>query len=260
MRRDRNAYVFVLPSLFTTGNLFCGFYSILQSIHGDFRFAALLILASGVFDVLDGRVARMTRSQSRFGVEYDSISDVVSFAVAPALMADLWALRPYGRVGVAISFLYVACGALRLARFNTLADDVPKSYFVGLPSPAAAIFLASLSIAHAESAFSRPDILLLVALATLGILMVSNIRYRAVKDFDLRHRRRFFALVFLVIALTFIIIRPEAGLFALLSYYVAYGPVRELIGWIRRRPERKQLRKIQTANRGPGHDPRPGGP
>lgn len=241
MRKDRNAYILVLPSLFTTGNLFCGFYSILRSIHGDYFGAALLILLAGVFDVLDGRVARMTRSQSRFGVEYDSISDVVSFAMAPALLGYLWTLRPYGRVGVAVSFLYAACGALRLARFNTIADELPKSYFVGLPSPAAAIFIASIAISNNDLQFSRPDILLLVSLATLGILMVSNVRYRSLKDFDLRHRRRFFMLVFLVIGIAFVIIRPEVGLLVLMAYYVFWGPVREISSWARRRVEKKAV-------------------
>ncbi len=236
LKRNRHAYIFVLPSLFTTGNLFCGFYSVLRSIHGDFKSAALLILAAGIFDVLDGRVARMTRSQTRFGLEYDSISDVVSFGMAPALMAYLWALRPYGRVGAAASFLYVACGALRLARFNTISEDSPKSYFVGLPSPAAAIFLASLAIAYPDLQFSHPDILLLVSLPCLGVLMVSNIRYRSVKDFDLRHRRRFFMLVFLVFGIAFVIIEPEIGVLSLMTYYVFWGPVREILSWFRRRP------------------------
>lgn len=245
MRRDRNAYILVLPSLFTTGNLFCGFYSILRSIHGDYVFAAVLVIIAGVFDTLDGRVARMTRSQSRFGVEYDSISDVVSFALAPSILAYLWALKPYGRMGVALSFFFVACGALRLARFNTIQQELPKSYFIGLPSPAAALFIASLVIAHFDVRFARPDIIAVIAMAALGLLMVSNIRYRSFKDFDLRHRRRFFLLVFLMIGLAFVIIRPEIAVFVILTYYVGWGPVRELIGSIRRRSERRQTRDLE---------------
>lgn len=196
MRKNRRAYILVLPSLFTTGNLFCGFYSIVCSIHGQFFYSALFILAAGIFDVLDGRVARMTKTQSRFGFEYDSISDVVSFAMAPAFLSYLWALEGYGRVGVAVSFFYTACGALRLARFNTISDEMPKSYFIGLPSPAAALFIASLALADHEMAFGRPATLLFASLVSLGLLMVSNVRYRSFKDFDVRHRRQFVQLVF----------------------------------------------------------------
>ncbi len=238
-RRHRRDYILILPSAFTTGNLFCGFYSILKSIQGDFTSAAILVLIAGVFDVLDGRVARMTNCSSKFGVEYDSISDVVSFAMAPAIMAYLWALQPYGRLGVAASFFFAACGALRLARFNTIADELPKSYFLGLPSPAAALFIAAVAIAHTDVHFSRPDFILLPAAFILGLLMVSNVRYRSFKDFDLRHRRRFFFLVFLLIGLAFVIVRPEAAILVILSYYVGWGPVREGVSLLRRRGERK---------------------
>jgi len=259
LRRDRQAYILVLPSLFTTGNLFCGFYSILRSIHGDYTLAALLILLAGVFDSLDGRVARMTRSQSRFGVEYDSISDVVSFAMAPSILAYLWAVQAYGRVGVAASFLFTACGALRLARFNTVADDFPKSYFVGLPSPAAALFVAAVAIAHSEVHFSRPDLILLPALVLLGLLMVSTVRYRSFKDFDLRHRRRFFMLVFLIVGLAFVIIHPEVGLLVLTSYYVFWGPVRELMGFVRRKGQRLPQLNITATDKAHGIETTRGG-
>lgn len=238
MKQDRSAYILILPSLFTTGNLFCGFFSIVQSIHHDFFDAALLIVAAGVFDSLDGRVARMTKSQSRFGVEYDSISDVVSFAMAPALLTYLWALEPYGRVGIATAFFFTACGALRLARFNTIADEMPKSYFVGLPSPAAAIFISSWVIAAREISY-RPDLFSFSALVPLGLLMVSNVRYRSFKDFDVRHRRRFIYLVILIGALALLIVKPDIGLAAILTYYVLWGPVRELAGWLRRKPAKE---------------------
>src|SRR6516162_4347448 len=136
--RNRHAYILVLPSMFTTGNLFCGFYSILHSFHHDFERASYAIILAGLFDVLDGRVARMTGSSSKFGLEYDSIADVVSFGIAPAILAYIWALEPFGRLGFAGAFFFAACGALRLARFNTIAEELPKSYFLGLPIPAAA--------------------------------------------------------------------------------------------------------------------------
>lgn len=242
MKRDRHAYILILPSLFTTGNLFCGYYSILRSVHGDFVFAGLMILAAGVCDVLDGRVARMTRTQTKFGMEYDSIADVVSFGMAPALLGYLWALKPYGRAGVAACFLYAACGALRLARFNTLAAnaDAPRSYFIGLPSPAAAITIGALAIANADLGWSRPEWVLFPCLVGLGLLMVSNIRYRSFKDFDVRHRRRFFLLVFLIVGLAFVILKPEVAVLALLFYYVLWGPVREFLGFINRRATRRR--------------------
>jgi CDP-diacylglycerol---serine O-phosphatidyltransferase len=249
MKRDRAAYILILPSLFTTGNLFCGFYSIVHSIQGDFFFAALLILGAGVFDALDGRVARMTKSQSRFGVEYDSISDVVSFALAPSLLSYLWALESYGRAGLAVAFFFAACGALRLARFNTIADDMPKSYFVGLPSPAAAIFIASLAIADRDVAFSRPDLVLFLSLSVLGLLMVSSVRYRSFKDFDLRHRRQFYTLVLVLIGMVFLIVKPDVGVCIVLLYYVLWGPVREAISWLRRsggrKSEAEKLRAVE---------------
>jgi len=235
LKRDRHAYILILPSLFTTGNLFCGYYSILKSIHGDFAFAGLLILAAGICDVLDGRVARMTKTQTRFGMEYDSIADVVSFGMAPALLGYLWALKPYGRAGVAVCFLYAACGALRLARFNTLSADQPKSYFIGLPSPAAAIAIASLAIANVDLGWTRPEWVLFPCLVGLGLLMVSNIRYRSFKDFDVRHRRRFFLLVFLIVGLVFVILKPEVAVLAILFYYVLWGPVREVLAVLNRR-------------------------
>ncbi|MFM8315262.1 MAG: CDP-diacylglycerol--serine O-phosphatidyltransferase, partial [Deltaproteobacteria bacterium] len=117
--KNRRAYILVVPSLFTTGNLFCGFYSIIHSFTNNFEAAAYAIFLAGIFDVLDGRVARITHSTSKFGVEYDSIADVVSFGVAPAVLAYVWALQPFGRLGWASAFFFAACGALRLARFNT---------------------------------------------------------------------------------------------------------------------------------------------
>ncbi len=245
MRKGRRAYILILPSLFTTGNLFCGFYSIVQSIHGQFFQAAVCVLVAVIFDILDGRVARMTRTQSRFGVEYDSISDVVSFALAPAFLAYLWDLQAFGRLGVAVAFFYAACGALRLARFNTIAEDMPKSYFVGLPSPAAALFIAALAISNQELEFPNPAVLLFPALISLGLLMVSNVRYRSFKDFDVRHRRQFVSLVFLLIGLIFLIIKPDLGLLSIMSYYVGTGVIRELVGFFSRRASTQKMSAVE---------------
>ena len=145
-RRPRPQFsksIYILPNLFTTASLFCGFYSIISSINGDFLAAAVAIVIAGVFDGLDGAVARATHTTSKFGVEYDSLADLVSFGVAPGVLAYLWALNPFGRLGWVAGFLYVACGALRLARFNVYVPVKDQSYFQGLPIPAAASMIAT---------------------------------------------------------------------------------------------------------------------
>jgi CDP-diacylglycerol---serine O-phosphatidyltransferase len=233
-QRNRTGYILILPSLFTTGNLFCGFYSILHSFAHDFERASYAILLAGIFDVLDGRVARITRSTSKFGVEYDSIADVVSFGVAPSILAYVWMLQPYGRLGWAAAFFFAACGALRLARFNTIADELPKSFFLGLPIPAAANTVAALVIAQGDIEFVIPEAGILVLIFALGLLMVSNVRYRSFKDFDLRHPRSFFLLVFLVGVLICIVVKPEVSLLLVTGSYVAWGPATELVMGIKR--------------------------
>ncbi len=233
--KNRHQYIVVLPSLFTTGNLFCGFYSILHSFNHQFDKAAYAILFAGVFDVLDGRVARITKSTSQFGLEYDSIADVVSFGVAPAILAFVWALQPFGRLGWAGAFFFAACGALRLARFNSMTSELPKSYFLGLPIPAAANLVAGVVISSQETGMNYPDGFVLGMMFALGLLMVSSIRYRSFKDFDLRHRRSFFLLVFMVAGLALIAIRPEITIAMVFGYYVTWGPIRELLSFVRRK-------------------------
>ncbi len=234
-KRDRHAYILILPSLFTTGNLFCGFFSIVHSMNHDLLSASYAILLAGVFDVLDGRVARMAKATSKFGVEYDSIADVVSFGIAPALLLYSWMLHGYGRVGWAGAFFFAACGALRLARFNSMADeDMPKSYFIGLPIPAAANVVATLVIAYHDTPFAWAQFVVLPLAFALGLLMVSSIRYRSFKDFDVRHKRNFFWLVLLVGMLAFIAIRPELSMVVLFGYYAAWGPLREIMVLLKR--------------------------
>ena len=239
-RTGRHGYILVLPSMFTTGNLFCGFYSLLRAFNHDFERASYAILVAGIFDVLDGRVARITKSQSKFGVEYDSIADVISFGVAPAILAYVWGVQIFGRVGFAAAFFFAACGSLRLARFNTISEELPKSYFLGLPIPAAANLVAAVVLAQTDLSFSSPETVMLFLLFGLGLLMVSSVRYRSFKDFDLRHRRSFFLLVLIVALLAFVVIRPELALCVLFAYYAGWGPVREALGWIRRSSERKR--------------------
>lgn len=248
--RRRHAYVLVLPSLFTTGNLFCGFYSIVRAFNHDFERAAYAIILAAVFDALDGRVARMAKAQSDFGVEYDSIADVVSFGMAPALLAYVWVLQSFGRLGWAGAFFFAACGALRLARFNVMSSELPKSYFIGLPIPAAANLIAAAVIAYHDLGFIYPEVVMLILVFALGLLMVSNIRYASFKDFDLRHKRSFVQLVLLVLLIAFAAVRPEIALCVIIGYYVGWGPVRELLSLIKRKIDRKASDGLGVRERG----------
>jgi CDP-diacylglycerol--serine O-phosphatidyltransferase len=223
---------YILPNLFTTGNLFSGFFGIISSINGNYENAAIAILVSCVFDILDGKVARLTRATSRFGLEYDSLADLVAFGVGPGLLVYLWALKPFGRLGWLAAFLYVACGALRLARFNVQADNVSKKYFVGLPIPGAASMLATtvLFISHWKvidvSMFSLP---LLVVTYLLGFLMVSNIPYNSFKELEVVKGRPLPILFIMVLLLTVVAARPQVMLFSLLLAYVISGPLGLLV-------------------------------
>lgn len=236
MRSKRNrAYILVLPSMLTTGNLFCGFFSLLRSFNHDFERAAYAIILAGIFDVLDGSVARLTRSTSNFGLEYDSIVDVVSFGIAPAVLAYIWALQSFGRLGWAAAFIFAACGALRLARFNTIVEATPKSYFVGLPIPAAANLIAAIVLAYHHHGWDYPDAIMLVLVFVLGLLMVSTVRYHSFKDFDLKHRRGFLPLVLFVLLLAFIATRPELTLLVVFGYYASSGLILEPVRLLSRR-------------------------
>jgi len=231
--RHRN-YILVLPSIFTTGNLFCGFFAIINSFSHNFEKASFAIFFAGIFDVLDGRVARITQSQSKFGVEYDSIADVVSFGLAPAVLTYVWVLEPFGRLGWAGAFFFAACGALRLARFNTISQEMPKSYFMGLPIPAAANMVAATYLAHNELQFNGIEYVMMGLMFCLGALMVSTVRFRSFKDFDLRHTRSFFYLVLVVLVFVAFAWKYEVALAVLIGLYIGWGPVRELLSWLKR--------------------------
>lgn len=250
MNPRRKAYIFILPSLFTTGNLFCGFYAIIRAFNHDYERAAYAIFFAAIFDALDGRVARMTKTHSEFGVEYDSIADVVSFGVAPAILSYVWMLESFGRLGYAGAFFFTACCALRLARFNATSEDLPKSYFVGLPAPAAANLVAATGIACFEFNITLSPYSMLLLTFVLGLLMVSNIRYRAFKDFDIRHRRSFFYGVMVVMMIAFMAIKHEITLFAVIGAYVAWGPVREGVSRVSRMLGKKTEVQAHTENNG----------
>jgi len=228
--------LFILPTLFTVGNLFCGYLSLWCSIRGTFELAAVLVIVAGVLDALDGRIARLTHSTSEFGEEYDSLADLVSFGVAPAVLAYSWGLADFHRLGWMASFLFVVCGSMRLARFNIQTHVVDKRYFVGLPIPAAAGVVATTVLATPERLVSRMWMGGLLALTViLSYLMISTIRYRSFKDLDLRRRRPAWILPAIALFFAIVAYRPEIALGSLAMVFAASGPVGKLIGFLRRK-------------------------
>lgn len=226
-RREARSWAHLLPHLFTTGNLAAGFYGIVKAMDGDFDRAALAIVVCGVCDNLDGRLARMSGSSSRFGVEYDSIADAVSFGVAPAIIAfSAGGLQDLGWTGWVLAFMYTACAALRLARFN-VSPGRWKGRFEGLPSPAAAGMVAASIwftgfLRESGLPVSFPAVLPGIGAAALGLLMVSPIPYRSFKE--VRVRGRYQATVLMVIAFAVILSKPSVTLFLIGLGYVASGP------------------------------------
>jgi len=223
--------VYLLPNLVTTGSLFFGFVSIVSTIRGDFEQAAIAIFLSALLDAFDGAVARMARAQSLFGQEYDSLSDAIAFGVAPGLLMYLWALQPFGKLGLAAGVLYIACTAMRLARFNVQAATVERRQFQGLPSPGAAAMIAATVLVYydigGEGSPSR-HVALLVACYMVALLMVSNIAYPSTKSLNLETVRSFRALFLFVLAVSFLIAEPARGLFLLVVAYVVSGPLTRL--------------------------------
>jgi CDP-diacylglycerol--serine O-phosphatidyltransferase len=232
----------------TTANLFCGFISVIFSIRSEFKFAAIAVVIAAVFDQLDGRLARLTHATSKFGAEYDSLCDLVSFGMAPAILMYLWALNPYGRIGMMASFLFVACGALRLARFNVQVNVVEKNYFQGLPIPMAAGILTSSYLAindlgwHPSDEFVGP--LLLVMVVVMAFVMVSNFRYRSFKDLDLKQRLPFRYLIAGLLVLITIALYPEVMLFVV---FLTYGTLGAVFGVLQLGKKRKLLKATAYA-------------
>lgn len=217
--------VYLLPNLFTTAALFSGFYSIIAAMNGNYTHAAVAIFISMVFDGLDGRVARLTRTQSAFGAEYDSLADMVSFGVAPALVSFTWALDPLGKVGWIAAFIYVVGAALRLARFNTMIGNEDKRYFTGLPSPAAAAIVAGVIWASNQAGLTGEQMASVMALLVpvAGLLMVSNVKYRSFKDLNIKGRVPFVVLLIAVMVLVLIALEPALVLAAMFCAYGLWG-------------------------------------
>lgn len=221
-QKIRHRGVYLLPNLFTSGALFCGFYAIVAGMDHHFHHAAIAIFIAMLLDGMDGRVARMTNTQSAFGEQYDSLADMVSFGVAPALVMFTWVLHDLGRWGWAAAFIYTACAALRLARFNTQIGVVDKRYFIGLASPMAAAIIAAtvltLSSYDPEIIWAKAGLAILTVFA--GLLMVSNFRYTSFKSVDFRGRVPFGVMLLIVMVLAMLIIYQEEGL---LTISVVYG-------------------------------------
>ena len=248
-KRRRLRGVYILPNLFTSGNLFCGFFAIVAAFSGRFIHAAIAILVAGVFDVLDGKIARLAGANSRFGIEYDSLADLVSFGLAPALLVFSWALKPYGRVGWLAAFLFVACGALRLARFNVQTVTLPSRSFTGLPIPAAAYMIALTVLLHHRLEFlnTYEHVTILVMIYFLAFLMVSNLRYVSIKELDLFRRKPFRALVILILCIIVVVAEPEITLFSIFALYVLSGPTNLLARVWKRRTARQATQEQPTS-------------
>ena len=239
-QRRRHRGIYLLPNLFTTAALFSGFYAIVAALHGRYEPAAIAVFVAMVLDNLDGRIARMTHTSSDFGAEYDSLSDMVSFGIAPALIMYQWALAGMAdlgwvpeKLGWLAAFVYAAAAALRLARFNTQVGHADKRYFQGLPSPVAAAVMVGLVWVFHDLEFSGSRLLWLAFLTTIacGLLMVSSILYYSFKEFDLKGRVPFVTVLAIVLLFVFASMDPPKVLFTAALCYALSGPL--LMAWRR---------------------------
>lgn len=223
----RRRGIYLLPNLFTTAGLFAGFYAIVAAMKGLFDFAAIAVFIAMIMDTLDGRVARLTNTQSAFGAEYDSLADMVAFGIAPALIIYSWSLSGLGKFGWLAAFVYAAAGALRLARFNTQLGTPDKRYFQGLPIPAAAGVITSMAWFGSEYAIPGTELSVLAASITvlIAVLMVSNIRYHSFKQIDLKGRVPFVGILVVVFIFVGISLDPPKILFLISFVYALSGPI-----------------------------------
>lgn len=232
----RRRGIYLLPNLFTTAGLFAGFYAIVAGMQGRFEPAAIAIFVAMLMDGIDGRIARLTRTESDFGKEYDSLSDMVSFGLAPALVVYTWSLSALGNFGWLVAFVYAACAALRLARFNARHDTVDKRYFQGLASPAAAAVIAGMVwVGHdftLETTLTKIPALIITLL--VSALMVSNIRYYSFKGLDLKGRVRFVTVLAMMLVFVLIAIAPPQVLFAVFFLYAVSGPGTAALGFYKK--------------------------
>lgn len=240
--RLRRRGIYLLPNLITTGALFSGFFAIVAAMNGKFETAAMAIFAAGVLDAADGRVARLTRTESAFGAEYDSLSDMVAFGVAPALVIFAWSLQSLGQVGWVATFIYMACAALRLARFNMRHDN---SSFTGLASPPAAAIIAGTVWVLSEAAPTTPGpdgfgaVMLAAMTAGVGLMMVSPVTYWSPKLINLKGRVPFITLVAIVMGYALVMVDPPRVLLGIALVYATSGPALWLFGFLKARRARR---------------------
>lgn len=240
---DKRKGIYILPNLFTTAALFSGFYAIVQAMNSHFQNASVAVFIAMIMDGLDGRVARWTHTESDFGAQYDSLSDMVSFGLAPALLAYEWSLSTFGNLGWLIAFLYAAAAALRLARFNSQAHVDRRLSFHGLPSPSAAALVSGLVWMSRSFGLVGADmnVMTLVITVLAAAAMVSNIRYQSFKRFDLKGRVPFIAVLAIVLTFVLISLNPPRVLFLMFLAYAASGPVTALIRRHRRTREKRAM-------------------
>ncbi|NCA69678.1 MAG: CDP-diacylglycerol--serine O-phosphatidyltransferase [Sphingobacteriia bacterium] len=245
--RKRPRGIYLLPNLFTTAALFAGFYAVLAATQGHFEAAAMAIFAAQLLDGVDGRIARITQTQSDFGAEYDSLSDMVAFGVAPALVVYHWALDGLGKLGWLAAFVFTAAAALRLARFNTQVRVADKRYFQGLASPPAAALVWAGVWLGADLGIAGADVSWLAAFltASAGLLMVSNFRYLSFKQINTQGRVSFLLAVGVMLLFAIIFINPPLILFLMASTYAISGPIWTLL-------QLRQNRQRRRASRGSG--------
>ena len=255
VERNRLSGVYLLPNLITTGSLFSGFYSIISSINGEIITAIFAIIIAMVLDGLDGRVARLTKTQTSFGAHYDSLSDMICFGVAPALLMYTWSLSNFNTFGWHWSkiawiscFIYVAAAALRLARFNSKIQLQDKKYFIGLASPAAAAVIVCYAwlVESSSIVVLNVSILSLALLLILSVLMISNITYYSFKDIDIRHKVPHISLFLIVLGLSFISFDPPKVLLSFFILYALSGPILLIIRILKKKNIRSEKKPSGT--------------
>lgn len=238
--------VYILPNTLTLCGMFCGFFAILSAVNGNYLYAAWAIVVANIFDGLDGWIARLTNTTTRFGIELDSLSDLVAFGVAPSVMIYKWALIPFGRLGWAAAFLFVACGALRLARFNIQTGAPGSKAFKGMPIPGAATVIASIVIFYHEFYTAPPDknVFFLIITILLSLLMVSTVRYHGLKEIDFRERKPFWVLIVFVMILFVLFVHTSTAIFIFAMIYLFWGIIENIIIFLRKRRIKQETSEL----------------
>jgi CDP-diacylglycerol--serine O-phosphatidyltransferase len=238
--------IYLLPNSLTLCGMFFGFFSILSSIKGNYVHAAWAVIIADVFDGLDGWVARLTHSTTKFGIELDSLSDLVAFGVAPAILVYNWAVAPFGRIGFAAVFLFTACGALRLARYNVQMGSAESKAFTGMPIPGAATVIATVVLFFHEIGVFMPrrNVFVLILTICLSLLMVSTLKFHGLKEIDFRRRKPFWILVVFVLCVFIVAIHPEIALFAFAMIYLAEGIIENVYLYNKRQKRRSPEGKL----------------